>query len=102
MTCAKTQGFLAKNDIDVRDEVNAKKAPIRGEKALDVLEGVSHVYASKGKRVIHFDLTRERAPRDELLAALLGPSGNLRAPTLRVGKTLLVGFDEETYRSVLR
>ena len=32
---------------------------------------------------------------------MLGPTGNLRAPTLRVGRTLLVGFDEETYRKVL-
>ena len=33
--------------------------------------------------------------------ALLGPTGNLRAPTLRVGKTLLVGFDESSYVDVL-
>lgn len=32
---------------------------------------------------------------------MLGPTGNLRAPTLRVGRTLVVGFDEETYRKVL-
>jgi hypothetical protein len=32
---------------------------------------------------------------------MLGPTGNLRAPTLRVGRTLLVGFDEDTYRKVL-
>jgi hypothetical protein len=30
-----------------------------------------------------------------------GPTGNLRAPTLRVGRTLVVGFDEATYRKVL-
>ena len=27
-----------------------------------------------------------------------GPTGNLRAPTLRKGTTLLVGFNEETYQ----
>ncbi|MDB5392016.1 MAG: hypothetical protein JWM11_7662, partial [Planctomycetaceae bacterium] len=27
-------------------------------------------------------------------------SGKLRAPTLKVGKTLIVGFDDETYRKV--
>ena len=32
---------------------------------------------------------------------MLGPTGNLRAPCLRVGKTVLVGFDEETYTRVL-
>jgi hypothetical protein len=32
---------------------------------------------------------------------MIGPSGNLRAPTLRVGRRILVGFDEDSYRKVL-
>jgi hypothetical protein len=32
-----------------------------------------------------------------LKGLLLGPTGNLRAPTLRRGRTLIVGFDEATY-----
>ena len=32
---------------------------------------------------------------------LLGPTGNLRAPTLRKGRTLIVGFDEATYAKLL-
>ncbi len=45
----------------------------------------------------------KRAPPTpaELLKHLLGPTGNLRAPTLRVAKTLLVGFNEECYAEVL-
>jgi len=39
--------------------------------------------------------------RQELLAALLGPSGNLRAPTMRAGKMLLVGFEPETFGKLL-
>ena len=31
---------------------------------------------------------------------MLGPTGNLRAPCLRVGKTVLVGFNEEAYTAV--
>jgi len=30
-----------------------------------------------------------------------GPTGNLRAPSLRKGRTLIVGFDEATYRRLL-
>lgn len=60
------------------------------------------MYVAKGKRVIHVDLRRGRPPKAELLELLLGPTGNLRAPTVRKGRTLLVGFDEETYASVLR
>jgi hypothetical protein len=35
------------------------------------------------------------------LKHLLGPSGNLRAPTSRRGKTLLVGFHEDEFTSIL-
>ncbi|MDJ0867230.1 MAG: hypothetical protein QNK03_14055 [Myxococcota bacterium] len=37
----------------------------------------------------------------EVVDAMLGPTGNLRAPTLRVGKTVVVGFHEEAYQEVL-
>jgi hypothetical protein len=31
---------------------------------------------------------------------MLGPTGNLRAPTIRRGKTVLVGFNEEVFEQV--
>ncbi|MFN0150658.1 MAG: ArsC family (seleno)protein [bacterium] len=102
MSCAKTQGFLAQKKLAVREEVNAKKTPIAQAKSLEVLKGVDEIYVSKGKKVIHVDLRTARPSRDEMLALLLGPTGNLRAPTLRIGKTLVVGFNEEAYAKVLR
>jgi len=66
-----------------------------------VLEGVDEVYATKGKKVVHVDLRCEKPDRATLESLLIGPSGNLRAPTLRRGRTLLVGFDEATYAKVL-
>ena len=82
--------------------MNAKKAPIAGEAALGVLRDVDELYVTKGKKVIRVDLRGGRPPRAELLSLLLGPSGNLRAPTIRKGRTLIVGFDEATYASLLR
>ena len=101
MTCAKTQGFLARHKVAVAAQRDAKKATIKGDAALGVLKDVDELYVAKGKRVVHVNLTRERPPRAELLGLLLGPTGNLRAPTLRKGRTLIVGFDETTYKSVL-
>lgn len=57
--------------------------------------------AAKGKKVEVFDLVKDRPDDETLLARLLGPTGNLRAPTVRVGTTLIVGFNEEAYRDVL-
>jgi arsenate reductase-like glutaredoxin family protein len=56
---------------------------------------------TKGQRVVRVDLRKQRPSDEELLALLLGPSGNLRAPTVRRGRRLVVGFDDATYRSVL-
>ena len=41
------------------------------------------------------------APDDAVLDAMVGTTGNLRAPLLRVGRTLLVGFDADSYAGVL-
>ena len=73
-----------------------------GEKeALALAREVDEIYATRGARVIRIDLKAEKPDAATLRAVLIGPSGNLRAPTLRVGKTLLVGFDEATYRKIL-
>ena len=37
---------------------------------------------------------------EALAALLLGPTGNLRAPTLRRGTTLVVGFNADLYDSL--
>jgi hypothetical protein len=53
------------------------------------------VFVAKGKQVSAFEPAG--TPSRELLDAMLGPTGNLRAPTLRRGKLVLVGFNEELY-----
>ena len=81
--------------------MDAKKQTITGGHALGVLAKVDTLYVVRGKRVVHVDFRKDKPDRATLLGFLLGPTGNLRAPTLRKGRTLLVGFDEATYRQVL-
>jgi len=53
--------------------------------------------AAKGKKVTTIDL-RTAPPADEILAGLmLGPTGNLRAPIMRVGQTILVGYNDQAF-----
>lgn len=70
--------------------------------ALALLKGVDEVYAAKGKKVVHLDLKGGKVSRDEIVAAIIGPSGNLRAPVLRRGRRLFVGFNEEAFAPLLR
>ena len=53
----------------------------------------------RGKHVVTFDMKTDPPDDDTLAAAILGPTGNLKAPTLRIGDTLLVGFNEEAYKT---
>jgi hypothetical protein len=57
------------------------------------------VVVAKGKKIDEFK-TAGKAPK-AAVDAMLGPTGNLRAPTLRVGKTVVVGFNDEAYESAL-
>ena len=65
-----------------------------------MFEGIRHVVVAKGKKQVTFDLERGEHEPEELAKAVLGPSGNLRAPTIRLGKKMLVGFSEDVYGDV--
>ena len=81
--------------------MDAKKRRFDRAAALDLAAKASDVYSAKGKSVVHLKLS-DRPSADELAAALLGPSGNLRAPAALVGRSLLVGFSSELYAEHLR
>lgn len=67
---------------------------------MQLLKGVNELYAAKGKKVVHVNLKKDSPTEAELMKLVLGPTGNLRAPTIRKGKTLMVGFNEETYEKL--
>ena len=69
--------------------------PIEGTAALETLKGVKDLFVAKGQKILHFDLTKDAPPEDELLALMLGRSGKLRAPAVRTGTRLLVGYNAE-------
>ena len=96
----KTQEFLAKVEIEAKTEVNAKKETYKADEAWGLAEKATHLFAARGKKVVKLDLKKDQPAREDVLKLMLGPTGNLRAPTLRVGKKLLVGFNEDMYEEV--
>ena len=56
---------------------------------------------AKGKQTLHFDLEGSRPPDEEILALLLGRSGKLRAPAIRTGKRLVIGFNPDILETTL-
>jgi arsenate reductase-like glutaredoxin family protein len=84
----------------VAEAVNAKQSVMKEKDALRLLAGADELWSMKGKRIVHVDLQKAQPSRADLLALVLGPTGNLRAPTIRKGRTIIVGFDEATYRQL--
>ena len=80
--------------------MNAKKEKLQGPTALKMAGESNELFVGKGKKVVHLNLKKEPASNEEILKLMLGPTGNLRAPTLRVGKKLVVGFNEEMYEGL--
>jgi hypothetical protein len=64
--------------------------------AKKLLGAVDVVVVAKGKK------TRVLAAKETSLDDLRGPTGNIRAPLLRFGRRLLVGFSEEALKAELK
>jgi len=88
---------LEASSIDVKEQVPASKK-LQASDAKELLKAASKLVVAKGKKVTEFKGADARGK--EAVAAMLGPTGNMRAPTLKVGKTLLVGFNDEVYSGV--
>lgn len=78
------------------------KGQLGRDEALRLARSCDQVVAGRSKKTVTFDMKHDPLDDATLAAHILGPTGNLRAPTIRKGKTLLVGFSEEAYRQVLR
>jgi arsenate reductase-like glutaredoxin family protein len=96
-TCKKATGYFEKAGCSVAAIEDAAKSKHGPDTALDVLKGADRMVAMKGAKIVSFDLKKDRPDDETLLAHLIGPTGNLRAPTMRVGKTIVVGFNADEY-----
>jgi len=102
MSCTRADAYFAKRGLTAGTVVDAKKERIGEKAALALARGMRTVVVSKGTRVATFDLRADRIADSDLAAVIMGPTGNLRAPTLKAGTTLLVGFNAEAWDRVLR
>ncbi len=81
------------------DEVeDARKNVIKADGAWEMIAKAESLSVGRGKKVQTF--TPAEANKDEILKVCLGRTGNLRAPTVRSGKRMYVGFNEELYKEL--
>jgi arsenate reductase-like glutaredoxin family protein len=82
--------------------VDANKQKQGRAEALALAKTVDTIHVAKGKKVVTFDMKKNAPDDDTLVKHLLGPTGNLRAPTIKKGKTLYVGFNEDVYQALVK
>jgi arsenate reductase-like glutaredoxin family protein len=89
---------LDAHGIEAKEVVPASRKLGRKD-AAEIAKKASVVLVAKGKKVSEFKPGGKAGK--ELVDAMLGPTGNLRAPTIRRGKTVVVGFNEEVFAQKL-
>lgn len=80
--------------------MNARKERIARAGALAILSEVDELYVARGRR---FDIVAisDGQVAKVSLRQVLGPTGNMRAPALRSGRKLIVGFSAEMLQLAL-
>jgi hypothetical protein len=71
---------------------------LQAEDAEKIARGSKKMIVMKGRKVDEFKVGASTTP--EAVTAMLGNTGNMRAPLLRVGSVVLVGFNETVYTEI--
>ena len=87
--------MLDRKRIEISNERSSRKEPLSDKEARELLKKVGKVIVARGKKSIVLPADKA-GPAD-----LRGPSGNYRAPMIRKGRTLVVGFNSEILDEIL-
>lgn len=68
---------------------------IEADEAWAKISSGKKILIAKGQKYVELDTAD--ADRFEVLQIAMGRSGTLRAPTIKIGDTWIVGFNEEIY-----
>ncbi len=82
------------SNVQVKETVSANKK-LQAADAKALVKGASKLIVAKGKKLDEYKGAAMSSK--EAIEKMLGTTGNLRAPLAKVGKTLIVGFNEEVY-----
>ena len=87
------------SEIEIIEAIPASRK-LQREDAAALLAKAKTMVVSKGKKVTEFAGGSKAS--EEALDAMLGSTGNLRAPTAVIGNHIIVGFNEDTYSDALK
>lgn len=94
--------FLASNKIPMPEVTDSRKNPMKEKEARALFKTVGRLYAARGKKTVEYDLKKASPDTETMAKYFLGPTGNFRAPAIRAGRNLIIGFDEAALKKVFK
>lgn len=90
--------MLDAKQVTIKTTINARKERIDADAAWELLKSAASITTAKGKKVQAFSPGSD--DKANILKHAMGPSGNLRAPALRVKDQFIIGFNLDFYEQV--
>jgi len=94
-SCEKTRALLDDRGVAIRAERSTRE-PLTESEVVKLLAEVSEVWIARGQKI------EKKRAEETKPAELLGPTGKFRAPMLRRGQTLLVGFNVPSLEELVK
>ena len=92
------QEVLDTQNIAIANRSDARKERLDATAVWERIGTATRVVVAKGKRVETFVLTEDA--QDAILKAVMGRSGNLRAPTVQIADVFYVGYNDALYAGI--
>jgi hypothetical protein len=90
---------LVKNNLTITKTSEARKEKITADSAWELLRTTQEVIVGKGKKFLLFHPAQD--DKEAILKSCLGRTGNLRAPTIKAGNRIIVGFNQNMYEQFI-
>jgi len=87
---------MEERSVEIKETIPASRK-LGEDAARDLVASAKTITIAKGKKL---DVHDGGTASDEIVAKMLGSTGNLRAPTITVGDRVVVGFNEGVYREI--
>ena len=98
-SCKRAQEFLEPKNVEVTTTIYANKERFDHDAAWLMLKDATKIFTAKGKKIEEWDPKSDS--KEDILKKAMGPSGNLRAPTIQIQGHFYVGFNPEMYEDML-
>ena len=99
--CERAQALISEHGLEIKTVVDVDKVRFSGSRLIALAREAERLLSAAEGGVTELDLRRSPPSDEELQRLLMGAEGGLRVPAVRIGRTLLVGFDEAMYRTAL-